>query len=220
MTNMVLGIFSSRGSAENAISELEAKGYNPKDPSTVMRGTQHELVLSNQMGAKTVLGGTLRGIVAGIILGSIAGLIASFGIPGMNTFFIGDSLASSLGLSGVAAIITSGATTGALGGGIIGALVSVFGLSGDDVKHYEQRLNEGGFLIAVPVEGGKEQEIKEVMLDFDANNIRIINFPEVEVGEIRMPFAQPAAHFHQIRKNKGRTSFTGQPKDRKTLRKS
>lgn len=179
MSNVVIGVFSDKEMAEEAISELEAGGYNPKEMSLMMRDTENEAAVRS--GAENVLSGTLGGAATGAVLGGVAGLAASFLIPGLGSFFIGGPLAQALGLTGAAATTVSGAATGALAGGIIGALTSAFGLSQEDAQIYERRINEGGMLLAVPAREGEEQEVMNILYDYGADNVRAVE------AVVRMP---------------------------------
>lgn len=174
MKYVVLGVFSQRDQAEKAIEELESEGYNPKDMSIMMKDTTQARELFQNTGARDVVGGTLGGATTGAVLGGIAGLVASFVIPGLGAFFIGGPLATALGLSGAAATTASGAATGALAGGLIGALTSAFGLSEEEARTYENRISEGGILVAVPVEQENEMEVENTMNDFGADNVRSV----------------------------------------------
>ncbi len=136
-------------------------------------------------------------------MGGLAGLAAAFVIPGLGAFFIGGPLATALGLSGAVATTASGAATGVVAGGIIGALTSVFGLTQEEAQVYEGRINEGGILLAVPARTGEEEEVRGIMEDLNADNIRIIDSSETtrvrgrrETGEYH------PAYFSEVRKGK------------------
>ncbi|MCL5784687.1 MAG: general stress protein [Patescibacteria group bacterium] len=174
MASVVLGVFSNRTDAEDAISELEAERYNPKDISIMMRDTSEAGRVAEDTGAGEVMSSTLGGAAAGAVIGGLAGLVAAFAIPGLGTIFIGGPIATALGLTGAAATTASGVATGILAGGIIGALTSAFGLSREDARMYEDRIKEGGILIAVPTREGHEKEVKNIMSGFDADNIKVI----------------------------------------------
>lgn len=203
MDKVVIGVFSQRSRAENAISQLEYRGYDPKDISIMMKDTLEAGDIARQTGAETVVGNTLGGAATGAVLGGLAGLAASFVIPGLGAFFIGGPLAAALGLTGAAATAASGAATGAVAGGILGALTSVFGLSTEEARIYEDRINEGGILLAVPARIGEEQEVEGILTELGADNIRIITSPErhttrgEEISEGHHP-----AYFSEIRKRR------------------
>lgn len=178
MASVVLGVFSHRDRAEDAISQLEEEGYNPKDISIVMKDREEVRRFLAETGAENVVRDTLGGAATGAVVGGLAGLAASFVIPGLGAFFIGGPIAAALGLSGAAAITASGAATGALAGGLLGALASTFGLSREDAKLYEGRINEGGILVAVPAREGEEQEVESILRQLDADNIKTVESPK------------------------------------------
>lgn len=176
MTKTVLGIFSDRANAEEAIGNLEEAGYNPKDISIVMKDKSEGEKLASNTGAD-VAEGTVAGMTSGAILGGLAGLLASFVIPGLGAFFIGGPLAAALGLTGAAATTASGAATGALAGGLLGALTGL-GLSDDDAKAYEDRVKQGGILLAIPARSGEEAEIESMLSECGADDIKSVTARE------------------------------------------
>lgn len=172
MASVVLGVFFEKGNAREVISELEARGYNPKDMSILMKDTSKKEQILSQGRKKGVVGNTVAGVAAGAAIGGIAGLVA-FIIPGLGSFFIGGPIIAALGLTGAAATTATGATTGAVAGGIFGALTSAFGLPIEEAKLYEDRIKEGGILVAVPTDGD-EDEVKLIMDYLDADNTKIV----------------------------------------------
>src|SRR6266403_3517916 len=160
MSNVVIGIFSDTRSAQNAISELEKMGLDPKDMSLVMRDEGKAKILSKETGAH-VVEGTTKGVVVGAMLGGLAGFLVATGVlaaSGIGALFIAGPLATALGLTGTAATTISAAATGALAGGLVGALMGL-GLPREEAKMYEQRIAEGGILVAV---SALEKELNEV----------------------------------------------------------
>lgn len=176
MTKTVLGIFSDRVNAEEAIGNLEEAGYNPKDISIVMKDKSEGEKLASNTGAD-VAEGTVAGVTSGAILGGLAGLLASFAIPGLGAFFIGGPIAAALGLTGAAATTASGAATGALAGGLLGALTGL-GLSDDDARAYEDRVKQGGILLAIPARSGEEAEIESMLSECGADDIKSVTSRE------------------------------------------
>lgn len=172
MTKIVLGIYNDRDDAENAIERLRDEGYNPKDISILMKDAGEGKSIAEDTGAD-VVAGTVSGATTGAILGGFAGLLSSFVIPGLGAFFIGGPLATALGLTGAAASTVSGAATGALAGGLFGGLTGL-GLSDADAKTYEERINQGGILVAVPARLGEEAEVEQILYDTDAADIKSI----------------------------------------------
>jgi hypothetical protein len=204
MASVVLGVFSQTDKASEAIDALEAEGYNPKDMSFMMKDKAQAKEFSQDTGAGDVVGGTVGGAVSGAILGGLAGLVASFVIPGLGAFFIGGPLAAALGLSGAAATTASGAATGAVAGGLLGALTSAFGLSDDEARIYEQRINDGGILVAVPARAGEEKAVESILEEFDADNVKLVHTSETRTraGEGRAEYAP--AYFSEVGRGRKR----------------
>lgn len=189
MTKTILGVFSERDHAEDAIAELEEFGLNPKDISIIMKDHKEAERLGGDTGA-SVAGSAASGATAGGVLGGLAGLLIGIGvitIPGIGAILIGGPLATALGLSGAAATTVSGAVTGALAGGLVGALVGL-GVPEDEAKVYEERIREGAILIAVSALEGKEVEAKEIMESHGASQIRTIS--DERIGSHRRDSAE------------------------------
>lgn len=180
MTKTVLGVFSERQNAEDAINRLHEDGYDPKDISIVMKNREEGKKLEENTGAD-VAKGAVSGATTGLIIGGIAGLVASFVLPGIGAFFIGGPIASALGLGGAAATTVSGAATGALAGGLVGALMG-FGLSEDEAKEYETQVNAGAILVAVPARTGEAQAVEDILSDCNATNVQSFTQEEREIS--------------------------------------
>lgn len=207
MTNIVLGIFSSGERAGDALFELETLGYNPKDMPLAMKDDTKVEEIAGKTGAGEVAVKAIEGILIGALLGGIAGLTAFFVLPGLGAFFIGEQIAAALGLAGAAAVTASGAVTGALAGAILGTLTSVLGLSNEETRIYKNSIGHGGILIAVPARQEQEVEIKRIMSNFEAKNIKTIQSSEEDIKpEDIKPgeryFEYPVAHFSEIRKRR------------------
>lgn len=231
MTYTVLGIFSDRDNAEEAIHDLETAGYNPKNLSIVMKDQTKARSFTINTGAD-VVGGAVSGATAGIIAGGIAGLLIGVGaiaIPGLGGLLIGGPLTAALGLTGAAATTISGAATGGLAGGLIGALMSL-GLPREDATYYEQGIKNGGILIAVPAFENQEDVAKEVLERNGADQIRAIATPTMEVTEeetqeeyvsprYSSAYGQPAYAYAPSGRKGGKTSRK-QKTQRRTTKKS
>ena len=203
MASVVLGVFPEKEKAEDAITELEAHGFNPKEMSIVMKHAEEARRLAEDTGGQ-VIGATLGGAATGAMIGGIAGLVAAFAIPGLGIIFIGGPIAAALGLTGAAATTASGAATGALAGGILGALSSTFGLSEEEAKVYERRIDEGGILVAVSAPEGQEETVRRIMGDFEADNLRVIRTSEEITREERPIQEYGPAYFSEERPKRGR----------------
>jgi len=179
MADMVFGIFTDKEDAEDAIDELKAAGFNPKDISIMMRDRLAEQELANDTGTN-VAEGAVSGAATGGVVGAIAGLLIGVGaitIPGIGPFLIGGPLAAALGLTGAAATTVSGAATGALAGGLLGGLIGL-GVPEEDARVYERHLNEGAILVAVPVRERNEADVRDILEDNGADRVRTIHVDE------------------------------------------
>lgn len=196
---MVLGIFIDRLGAENALSKLEASGYNPRDISIMMKDTREARHFASDTGA-SVASGTISGAATGGVLGALAGLLVATGVfPGLGTFLIGGPLAISLGLTGAAAAAVSGAATGALAGGVIGALIG-FGVPEEDARVYQASLKQGGILVIVPARSGEETEVRAILEENGATQIRAVEQTE-PVVRIEEEGYTPA-YFSEVRRKR------------------
>ncbi len=170
---MIIGVFSNRTEAENAINELHEMDYDAKDISVITKSQDDAEVIHENTGSP-VAEGAATGATTGGIIGGLTGLLIGIGaiaIPGIGALLIGGPLAAALGLTGAAATTATGALTGALAGGLVGALVSL-GIPEEDARVYEEHVKEGGILIAVPAGNRDSTEVKEILKDNNAERIR------------------------------------------------
>lgn len=176
-TTTVLGIFSDRENAEDAIDDLEESGYTAKDISVIMKEGSEPITREGETVGSNVAEGTVTGITTGAAIGGLAGLLVGIGaiaIPGIGAFLIGGPIAAALGLTGAAATTVTSAATGGLAGGLLGALTGL-GLPEESARVYEKRVSEGAIILAVPVDQRLElREVKEIFDDNDADQIETV----------------------------------------------
>jgi uncharacterized membrane protein len=176
MADLVFGIFTDRDNAEDAIEDLKTAGYDAKEISIMMKETEEANRIADNTGAN-VTEGAVTGATTGGVIGAIAGLLVGVGaiaIPGVGAFLVGGPIAAALGLTGAAATTVSGAATGALAGGILGALMGL-GVPEEDARAYEEEINRGAVLIAVPTRAKHEEEARDILEDNGAERVRTIN---------------------------------------------
>lgn len=77
-------------------------------------------------------------------------------------------------LGGAAATTASGTLTGAAAGGLVGALTSAFGLSPEDTQTYEEKVNEGAILLAVPASSAEEHTVTQIFDEFNASDVKTV----------------------------------------------
>lgn len=176
MNNLVMGIFTNRPNAEDAISKLIDNGYKPENISIITKdGDQTTTTVESK--SDQVAEGTVSGATTGGVVGGLAGLLVGIGlftIPGLGAVLIGGPIAAALGITGGAAVAVQGALTGALAGGLVGGLVSL-GAPQEVAEVYERRVKEGAVLLAVPGEVGENTEIRAILNKYGAEEVRVIS---------------------------------------------
>lgn len=181
MSKTVLGVFTEHNDAERAINTLNREGYDPEDISIVLRDKEEAEILAEDTGSN-VVEGVLSGATAGAVLGSLAGLLTYFVLPGVGALFIGGPIAAVLGATGAVATAVSGAVTGAVAGGLIGALTNL-GLTEDEARTYQEHIEEGAVLVAVPARVGEHERVEEILSNFNAIEVRSIDSPGLETRD-------------------------------------
>lgn len=173
---LVLGVFNIRDSAENAFRDLDRHKFQPENLS-LMTKNKDEVVRVGGHGLAHIIGGALSGITTTSAIGLGIGIIIGFQIipiPAVNNFLTELAFTKLVGLSGPLAAIISSIMIGALTGGILGTLIGL-GLPEEREKIYEERLSEGGAILAVPAADRDEEAlIKEILEKNDASQIRTL----------------------------------------------
>jgi hypothetical protein len=172
MQQTIFGIFTDRSDVETTIARLKEKGFNPEDVSIVMKNKEEQRDLGEDTGTN-VAGGALSGAATGAVVGGIAGLLAGTVLPGLGGLLIGGPIGAVLGLTGAAATTVSGAATGAVAGGLIGALMGL-GLKKDEAEHYQQRVEEGAILVAVPATSQNASYVESIFDECHAQDVKTI----------------------------------------------
>lgn len=144
-------------STEEGMGTEKASSKNAK--SEITPGLAHEKHTNAPEAASTDL--AIGGLIGGT-LGLLAG-IGALSIPGFGPFIAAGPLMATL----------SGLGAGGTIGGIIGALVGS-GIPEYEAKRYENRLKEGGILLAVRTNSeALAKRIKEVMQQHGAEDVSI-----------------------------------------------
>lgn len=143
--NIVSAVFDSHSEAETAVRELREAGVRDSALSVIARreGAEGDYgdATTHEVGEKSegVIKGALGGGAAGALLG-----IAALAIPGVGPLAAAGAIAATA-IPEAAAI---GAGVGALAGGLTG-LLTKHGVSDEDARYYEGRINEGGVFVSV-----------------------------------------------------------------------
>ena len=133
----VVGLFTERSDAENAIRQLRDAGFTEQQVGIAMRNRDEQRQLMEDTGT-TAAEGAAVGAVSGGVLGGLIGLLGSLLIPGIGPIVAGGVLATTL----------AGAGIGAAAGGIIGALMGL-GVPEADAEHFDRGFRSGGILVTV-----------------------------------------------------------------------
>ncbi len=157
----VVGLFTERDEARDAISALQEAGFSLDDLSILTRDAP-EAGRANAHLATDVDKTAATGAVAGGVLGGAVGWLAALGaiaIPGIGPFLAAGALASAL----------VGVAVGAGAGAIAGALVDL-GVPDADARWYEQEVRSGRTLVAVRA-GDRAAAARDVLRRYGADDI-------------------------------------------------
>lgn len=176
----VVGLFTSRANAEEAIRELHAMGYTDQNMGYLDRHRDEtgEVIVdpdyrvddSAHDAADEAGKGAAGGALGGAATGAGAALLASAGllvVPGIGPFLAAGTVAAALGATAV------GAAGGAVLGGAVGA---VAGATDDDdvdetTSYYRRGIDQGDAMVTVDVSDGRESEVAEVMRGAGADRV-------------------------------------------------
>jgi hypothetical protein len=157
-SRIVVGLFTERARAEDAIRDLKEAGFTDEQIGVISRdrtdragqptgsgGQRPEAAADEQDVGKIVeetasgmAEGASIGAITGGVIGGLIGLVGSLLVPGLGPVVVGGVLASTL----------LGMGLGAATGGLIGALVGM-GVPQEDAKYFDAGFREGGTLVTV-----------------------------------------------------------------------
>ncbi len=170
-----IGTFENRRNAEAALQKLRDQGFNMDKVSII---TRHEDANGDFSGAEVkssgeqAKGGAKAGATAGAATGGVLGLIGGLGvlaIPGVGPVAeLGVVLANTLLGGGI----------GAVGGGLVGALIG-WGVPEDQAKYYNERVSEGEYLLLLE---GTVEEVNMAESILRNNHIRNWNLYNAPTG--------------------------------------
>lgn len=158
----ITATFKTRAAAEEALRELEMKGFAEEAISLIVtdetRGKSFVIEEHTKADEGLAAGATFGGVV-GAILAAI-GTAGTIVVPGLNLVVAGS-------LAGALAGLGAGAATGGLIGMLVGA-----GIPEHEAKRYENELKSGKILLAVDVKDDREAKtVQEILKHVDAYNI-------------------------------------------------
>ncbi len=156
-------VFDSREEAERALSELRSAGIKDAEMSIVGKsesGDGSGMTDNDDDGVNE--GGAVKGALMGGGAGALLGL-AALAIPGVGPLAAAGAIAASAA-PGAAGI---GAALGATAGGLSGLLTDN-GVSDEDASYYEERINQGGYFVAV--HGDQSDRAREILFRNGGHN--------------------------------------------------
>lgn len=157
MRKTILGIFPKHTDADSALFHLKEEGIDASEVSVIAREESVKRYRSRGDGG--------RGAVTGGLLGGLAGLLIATTpvvLPGVGIL-----------IAGPLTILASFAT-GALAGGVLGALIDI-GVSERAARSYERRIERGEVLLAVNADDQIENKVKQILKDHNAEEITEIS---------------------------------------------
>lgn len=177
----VVGLFTSRKGAEDAIRELNDLGYTDEsmgyldrhrdETGNVVTDPDYDIADSNGDVADEAGKGAAGGAIGGAATGVGAALLASAGllvVPGIGPFLAAGTVAATLGAA------AAGAAGGAVLGGAVGA---VAGARDDDddsdetTSYYRRGIDRGDAMVTVDVTDGRETEVADIMRRAGADRV-------------------------------------------------
>jgi hypothetical protein len=176
----VVGLFTSRASAEEAIRELHDLGYTSEsmgyldrhrdETGEVILDPEYQVDHSTDDAAEEAGKGAAGGALGGAATGAGAALLASAGllvVPGIGPFLAAGTVAATLGAAAV----------GAAGGAVLGGAVGAVAGASDDNDHdettsyYRRGIDQGDAMVTVDVTDGRESEVADVMRRAGADRV-------------------------------------------------
>jgi hypothetical protein len=146
----IVGVFSDRGQAQQAIRELRGAGFGEDQIGVLARGHEERPVSEtredkgNQWEEGAVTGAITGAGIGGLwALGIAAGLL-----PGIGPVIAG----------GILGAVLASAAGGAAVGGILGALIGL-GIPEEEARYYEQEFHAGRTLVTVKTDGRFDEAV-------------------------------------------------------------
>lgn len=185
-----VGVFSSRGDAENALHELHGSGFPMNKVSIIARDANKQddiagVDVSDRVGNKADEGAA-TGALTGGVLGGATGLLVGLGalaIPGIGPVLLAGEVATAL------ATTLAGGAIGAAAGSLIGALVGL-GIPEEQARVYNERVSKGEYLVLVD---GNEDELARAEAILTGRGIQYFGIYDAPDGTTtRADYVQPS----------------------------
>ena len=171
---VVVESFARASDAEAAIRALRDAGFSTDAISVVARDENRAQRVADDAGATDtgadVGKGAGIGALTGAGLGALAGVLAgatALAIPGVGIV-----------LAGPLAAVLGGVGAGGLTGGLAGALAAL-GVSDDEARAYQERLEAGEIIVAVAA-GDREWQAREILREAAYHRTDVTDRPETD----------------------------------------
>lgn len=146
MARSIVGLFPDRASAEAAIRDLTAAGFNTDRIGLVMRDPGEARDVAEDHGVESMAGAVAGGAIGGTA-GAVLAATGALAVPGIGPFITGGILATLVG-----------GTAGWLIGGLAG-----MGVPRDEAEYYQGRVEQGNVLVTVDPQG-RDDEARQILL--------------------------------------------------------
>ena len=167
MKTTIIGVYTDRNKAENAIISLNKVGIHNDERSCISTNRDGDVKDSqtvDKMESSAVTGGA-----TGAAIGLLAGLVLANGVlPGIGSVLVAGPLVELLGITAIASTVIIGTVGGAVLGGIVGALIKL-GVTDVDAIIYEEHLMSGNVLVIARTDS---REAKEVLIKHGGAEVR------------------------------------------------
>ena len=154
--NLVSAVFDTHSEAEHALDELRAAGVG-KDAVSIIAKQDGKTEELERDGEHTP--GFAKSVIGGAGLGTILG-VGALAIPGVGPLAAAGAIAG----AAIPGVAFTGALLGAAAGGL-SKMLADHGVSEEDARYYERRLQEGAFFISVDTGRGdlSAREANEIL---------------------------------------------------------
>jgi hypothetical protein len=155
-------VFDSRAEAEGAVAELRSAGVTDSDISIV---AQHDGKNTSTDGAGEETGDFVSKAALGAGVGALLG-VAALAIPGVGPLVAAGAIAE----SAIGGAALTGTAIGAAAGGL-SSLLTKHGVSDEDARYYEDRVNQGGVFVSVDSSATVDrQTVSEILYGAGGHN--------------------------------------------------
>jgi uncharacterized membrane protein len=149
----VIGVFESRGRAENAVNTLRKQGFTTEEINIVskkQRNQDQDGTYDDDITDGTLTGGTLGGI-GGLLMGAGALML-----PGLGPILAVGPITAAVG--------------GAIAGGIAGGLID-WGIPAEASQRYEQEVAHGSILAIIRTDSAKVNSAAQILRQNGAKDV-------------------------------------------------